>query len=692
MDIFSPKSIAIVGASSDKTKIGAAIFSNLINAGYQGRIFPVNPKRKKINGAKSYPKVSDIPEDVEMAVISIPVAGVEEVVKDCVNKGVKTAVVISAGYSEMGEEGLERERTLQQLVKESELQLVGPNCLGIISPRTRLNASFASHMPQDGNVAFLSQSGAFNTALLDMSIKRGLGFSHFASIGNKIDINEVDLLEEWLNDEQVKVIGMYLEEFNDGHHLIELAQKAKKPIVILHPGESEQAQAAIASHTGSLADAKEVVKAALQKGNLLQVENVEQMFNTLQFFSVNAERTFGKRVALVTNAGGPGVITTDLIEKHNLEMVELSDGLRSHLGGSLPVAASTHNPIDLLGDARADRYQIALQSLVESPEVDVVISLLTPQYTTEIEETAKAIVDIQKKTDKLILPIFLGGKDTDKGLVIVQESGLVGYAHLNDAVDALAAAARWQTGLQREIHSVDPSNFTPLQQILDLESITTEEEKPLSYLIIKQLAEQVGILLPAEVLVKEAEEAVRFADATGYPVVVKATADQIVHKTDQKAIYLNLKDDEQVTDAVHFLQGMLYNNYQIEQAAVLVQEQLDFSGLELIMGIKRSRNFGPILLFGSGGIYTEVFQDVSSVMLPSNHDELVQLINSTKVSQIIKGARTGKQLAFEKLVAMLGQLQLLALTYPQISAIDINPVIVNEEVAIAADLKIFVQK
>lgn len=692
MNFFKPQSIAVIGASADRHKIGAAMFSNLINAGFQGRVFPVNPKYKTLHGAKCYNSVSEIDEEVEMVLIAIPAKHVIPAVQEAIEKNVKYAIVISAGFSETGPEGLKLERELSEVVKGSDLRLLGPNCLGIIAPHLRVNASFAAHMPKIGNIAFLSQSGAFNTALLDMAAKAKLGFSHFVSMGNKIDLNEVDFLQQWLHDDNVEVIGMYLEEFDNGRELIEIAQTAKKPIVILHPGQSKAAQAAIASHTGSLADEAEVVHSALRKGNIVQVDNIEKMFNALEFFSINNNRNYGRRIAVVTNAGGPGVIATDLISEKGLDIVDFSVGLQGYLSTQLPSSASVHNPVDLLGDARADRYAFALDALVDNQEVDTIVTVLTPQYMTEIEETAEIIVDKLKHTNKMIFPVFIGGKDTDEGLKIIREAGFTAYSQLNDGINALASAINWQEGKFADKHSIKPGVFTPLSKFLDLTDFVSDEEKPLPYYLSRQLAEQVGLFLPAEILTNQAEEAVKFADSVGYPVVVKATTEQIVHKTDKKALYLNLNTPEDVTNAVHWLQGMLYEEAGIEKATVLVQEQLEFSGQELIMGIKRSNSFGPLMLFGAGGIYTEVFQDAASVIVPANHEELVDLINSTRVSQIIHGARTGKELAFDKAVQMLGQLQLLAMSYPSISAIDINPVILNQEVAIAADLKVFVKK
>jgi acetyl coenzyme A synthetase (ADP forming)-like protein len=699
--LFNPKSIAVVGASADKQKIGAAVMLNLINGGYQGKIIPINPKREKIFDFRCYASLLVVPDEIDLVVVAVPANAVLEVVKQTVAKEIPYIIVISAGFAENGDEGKARELALLEAIAGSKTRLLGPNCLGVASSAAQMNASFAAQMPASGNIAFLSQSGAFNTAMLDMAAQAKLGFAYFVSVGNMADINEIELLKYWERDEQVEVVGMYLEEFSGARELMAIAQNSRKPVVILHPGDSQSAQAAIASHTGSLAGGAMTANAAMQKANVIKVSDVTEMFNVLSMLSWIGMDDFGERIAIVTNAGGPGIVATDLIEAHGMRIVELSGQVQEKLREFLPGASSVHNPVDLLGDARADRYGQAIELLTDSDEMDTVIVVLTPQYMTEVEETAEVIAKLAQTSNKYILPLFLGGEKIDEGIAVFHKHGLAAFKSLAEGVQALSKIVEWKERRLQTKYDMAFDKFVGLERTIDLNEYLTGGSVTLPYFAVEQLMQQVGIRQPKERLVGSREEALQFAAEENFPVVLKATADQIIHKTDDKAIYLNIMSESELSVAYELLFETVAKLTKQSAPRLLIQKQLQAKDyLELLLGANRSGSsrvyeereagFGHLIVFGHGGIYTEVYKDINSAILPLNHAEIEQLITTTKVFQIIDGARAQMPLAQHLLIELIGKVQLLLMTYPEIISLDINPVFLSTTDCLAMDVKIFV--
>ena len=694
-NLFNPKSIAVVGVSQDASKLGSVIYSNIIDAGFEGALYPVNPKYDDIGGVKAYKSVSDIGKEVDLVVVVVPAAFVKDVVADCATSQVNNLVIISAGFGETGAEGKEIEDEILKIASQANMRILGPNCLGISVPGAKFDASFAARMPNPGQIAFMSQSGAFNTALLDLAAESQLGFSHFVSVGNKSDLNELDFLEAWGDDRNVKVIAMYLEEFTDGKDFVNLIAKTNKPVVILNPGNSTQAQAAISSHTGSLASPRAAVDAALRKAGAVRVDSAEKMFNVLRLFSESINPT-GSKVAIVTNAGGPGVMVTDMVDELGLQVPEFSDAVQQVLKKYLPAEASTHNPVDLIGDALADRYENTINVLLQTDEVDSIVVILTPQRVTQIAETAKVIAAAAKSGKKLVIPIFMGGKDVREGLDIFQNANVPAFQFAEEAIYALGKLV----GSTTEIEIVKLEH--KLAGSINLSDYALKTEMALPQATIIQLCAEAGISMPKQLMSQNVEDALHFANEVSYPVVLKADTEDIVHKTDVRALYLRIANADVLRNAYGELTNtvMQETGKQEHEIKLLVQKQLA-EGLELIVGVKRDgdmhvyestgKGFGHLLVVGSGGIYTEVYEDVSNGLVPLSRSQLHDMVLNTKVSQIIAGARGQDQLALEKLLDLLEAVQKLVIAYPQIDAIDINPVMLSRDDCVAVDVKILVK-
>ncbi len=700
--LFNPKSVAVVGVSSDPTKLGSVVFTNMISAGYSGKLFPVNPKYTDIFKHKCYAKVSDIPEDVDVVCIVVPPKFVNDVLEDAGKKKVQGAVIITAGFGETGEEGKKLEEQILDTAAKYNIRILGPNCLGSMDTKNKVNLSFAATNAIEGNIAFLSQSGAFCTAMLDMSLDSNLGFSHLVSIGNKSDLNENDFVTEWLADDNVSVIGAYLEDVHSGHDLAKIynESKTKKPLVIFKPGESEESQLAIASHTGSLAGSIEVFETAMQQSGITVAKDIDSMFNYLQGFAWS-KLPKGKRVGLLTNAGGPGIIATDFIIKNNFELNVLSDDIQKQLKENLPENSNIHNPVDVIGDADSERYKSALEIMVQDENLDAIIVILTPQLVTEVEETAKIVINNFKVSDKPIIPVFLGGRYVSYALKRFYDNKVPAYKDISSAIETLAALYNYSAHLknnEESRRSVKISNLLGKGKYRsEIQSLVTDSDKALDENLVAKLAEEVGIVIPKQKLTEHSEEAVAFAQDL-YPVVIKAPTGAIVHKTDQKALYLNINSNYDLVESYIKLYSLV--SLQSKHPKILVQEQLK-ADEEIFVGVKRDGSskvydsseggFGHLIAFGKGGIYTEVYKDIVYSLVPASIDEIFKKLKSTKVYKIIEGARGKDKLAEDKLLDTIESVQKLVLLYPEISSMDINPLMLTKDKAVSVDIKIFIK-
>jgi len=697
--IFSPKSIAIVGASQDSEKIASVILKNLLEGGYNGKVFPINPKYEEIQGRQSYPDILSIKDSIDLVCIAIPYQFVDTIIDQCIEKKVKSVVIITAGFKETGDEGKALELKIAEKLQIAGIRLLGPNCLGFINNKAKINLSFARQNPGDGNIAFVSQSGAFCTAILDMACESGIGFSHIISLGNKADIHENELMQDLLFDKEVKALALYLEEFADGKEFISLAQKAKKPILLIAPGSSEKAKQAISSHTGSLASSYDTIVAAVKKGNIIMADNSEDLFELIMLINQDAIPD-GRKIAIITNAGGPGILATDAVEKENLELTEIGEKTKQKLLKVLPRESNIKDPIDLLGDARSDRYELAMETVLEEKDVDSIFTILTPQLITDIEGTAQKIVDMSKQTSKPIYACFLGGKDVKAGFRILKHNNQPSFNDIQEGIHLIAKLAKFEENKEKT-KTVNCDDYkVRAKHKKEVSEYTSEEEiKILPENLAISLLQEFKIDIPNELVTGSIEEATDFA-AMNFPVAIKATAKDLAHKTDFKGIYLDIRTISEFEERFVELRENISKITGNPAPEILVQEMID-GKVEFFIGANREgdshiyekngKGFGHLLAIGQGGIYTEVYKDIKHILVPENDEKIRDLFDETKVSMIINGYRGKPALAKEKILDLITKIEKLLISYPEIISMDINPVMITEKRAVVVDAKFYVK-
>jgi len=699
--ILSPKSVAIVGVSSDAQKVGSVLLRNLLEGGYNGKVYPINPKYEELQGRKAYPDILSVEEEIDLVCIALPYQFVEEIVDQCVEKKVKTVLIVTAGFSETGDEGRELEERITNKLKGANIRLIGPNCLGFINNKAKLNLTFARNNPGDGNIAFISQSGAFCTAILDAASESNSGFSHVISVGNKADINENELLPYFINNPQIKAIAIYLEEFSDGKEFVSIAQRSKKPILLIAPGSSEKSKQAISSHTGSLASSYDTVLAAVKKANIILAENSEELYKLIELVDMGYIPK-GKRVAIVSNAGGPGITAVDRAEIEGLEIVDLGEKTTQKLKQELPIEASFNNPIDILGDGKSDRYAYAIETVLEDINVDSVVVLLTPQLMTDIEGTANAIVEIVRKTSKPVYACFLGGKEVKNGFRILTENNLPWFNDVQEAMHLIAKLANFE--MKKDLNKiVDSKKY--LRKTRNKKEILEHVDQEGSVKVLPDdlaiaILEEFNIDIPKQLVSSNLEEARDFA-STIFPVAIKATAQDLAHKTDHKGLYLDIRTIAEFEEKFTELKETITKVTGNPAPAILVQEMID-SKLEIFIGTNREGDshiyekdglgFGHLLAVGKGGVYTEIYKDIKHILIPETREKADAILSETQVSTIIDGYRGKPPLAREKLLDLIMKIQSMLITYPEIVSMDINPVMLNEDRAVVVDIKLYVKK
>jgi len=675
---FHPKSIALIGASNKPGKVGNDVMINLVKH-FKGTIFPVNTNDETIEGLKTFRSISDIPEVPELAVIVIPSKFVPEVMEECGKVGCKNVVVISAGFKEApGTEGAELEKKLIEIKNKYNLRVLGPNCLGYITSTPPVDASFARSFPKKGGVAFMSQSGALGTAVLDMAQAQQLGLSYFASIGNKMDINEIDMLEYFAADKKTKSIMAYLENIVDGVEFINVARRItkKKPVILLKSGKTEKGSQAVSSHTGSLAGAAQAYSAAFKQSGVIEVEDVEDFFDFGKAFSLQ-QLPQGNRVAIVTNAGGPGILVTDLLPKYGLELANLKPGTTECLKGNCPSCANTHNPIDILGDADANRYAIALDAAVHDENVDCIIVVLTPQKSTQIKETAELIGKVNKKTKKTIIACFMGEKEIVKNYPIFRKYSLPQYNYPKQAVKVLGEMWNYANWKKKKIDEPRGNQFegkteaiTKAKKILSQPSVTESEAR--------EILAGFDFPLHKAKTVKDAKEAVEFAESSNcYPLALKVVSPQIIHKSDVGGVKLNIKNAPELEQAIaDMIKKISVNQPEAVIEGFLVGEMI--SGNEVIIGLKRDPQFGSLMMVGMGGTYTEIFKDITFRVAPITKEDAHQMLEELKIYKLLKGARGAKPGDIDALVDLIVKVADFSLLFTTIKEIDFNPIMVRE--------------
>ncbi len=676
--LFRPESVAVIGASHTPGKVGHDILNNLVTCGFDGEIIPVNPKGGELFGLNVYPSLLDYDGQVDMVIIVVPGRFVLDAARDAVARGAGAIIVISAGFKEIGEEGRKAEQELAEICRRGGARLLGPNCLGLINTEARLNASFAGSMPEPGGIGVFSQSGALCTAMLDMAAGRHLGLSKLISIGNKADINEVDLLQALASDEQTKVIVGYLEDISSGDAFIKAAEEASsvKPVVILKSGTTRAGQKAAASHTGVLAGAETAYGAAFKRSGVCRADTFEALFDYATALSMQPPPR-GDRILIITNAGGPGTMAADAVEKADLRVAELDRNITTALRGKLPAAASVGNPIDVLGDADPERYVEALRAGQQDPDVDGILILLTPQAMTRPAETARAIAD-NLDHSKPVLASFMGGRDVLPGRRELAAAGLPDYESPERAVAALKAMYQYGVWKRRPPRLVTrfPVNRRRVERIISRRQRTGQLQT--GEVKAKSILKAYGFhVLPGQLAI-DAAEAAEIARFIGFPVAMKIVSPNIIHKTDLGGVRLNLATSQEVEDAFELMMLRIRQHAPEAMIEGIYVEKMADSGLEVILGMTRDPQFGPMLMFGLGGIFVEVMKDVTFYLAPITEDEAIQMLKSTRSYEMLKGKRGSKEVDIHAIAGALQRISQLTTDFPQIMELDINPLIVGE--------------
>ncbi len=693
---FNPKSVAIVGASRQQGKVGYEILTNMVGSGFAGKIFPVNRSADEIEGLKCYPDLASIGETPELVIVIIPARFVLGVIEDCAKIGTKAVIIITAGFKEIGDEGKKLEEEIVRVARRAGIRIIGPNCLGVIVTSSKLNASFGGDLPTVGGTGYISQSGAMLAAILDTAKANGIGFSSLFSIGNKADVDELDLVQALADDSNTKVIAGYLESIGDGNEFVREAERIshEKPILLMKSGGTSAGAKAASSHTGSLAGSEVAYECMFARAGIIRCDSITQQFDFAQAFA-NQPLPKGSNVVVLTNAGGAGIMAADAIERQGLTFAKLSDETIEKLKENLPPAANFYNPVDVLGDALADRYEFALDVLLDDPNVDSVVILLTPQAMTMAKETAEAIVKTTRaKPTKPVLACFMGASKVEAGVKVFRQEKIPQYDSPEAAVTTLKAMTdyvRWRNQPKRVVR-LFPVNRRKVESIIDRH--LRKGMREIGEAESKEILEAYGFATPKGSIATTADQAANIADQLGYPVVLKIWSPDILHKSDVGGVKVGLKSAQQVKDAFDLMMYRIPKKMpEANILGVLVQEMCA-SGREVILGMHRDPHFGPLMMFGMGGVMVEVLKDVAFYLAPLTGDEAKQMLMNTKTYRILQGVRGQEGVDIEAIAEGLQRLSQLVTEFPQIQEMDINPFVVGlpGTTPIAVDARISVEK
>jgi acetyltransferase len=689
-NIFNPKSIAVIGASRTPGKVGYDILENIIQYGYEGSVYAINPNASEILGIKSYPSLLDVPGKIDLAVVVVPSKNVIEVIGQCGAKEIDSAIVITAGFRESGLEGAKLENELIKKAKESGVRFIGPNCLGVIDTHSKVNASFAAGMPAKGSIGFFSQSGALCLAILDRALPDEIGFSKFISMGNKSDISDTDIMLALAEDDNTRVILGYIEGVSDGRRFMEVASEVsrKKPLIILKSGITSSGAKAASSHTGALAGREAAFDAAFKQSGVIRAHTINELFNYALAFA-NQPLPRGPYVAIITNSGGPGILAADACDKSDLQLIPLHKEIVDELRTFLPPVASFYNPIDILGDSGADRYEKALNTVLKDERINGVIVLLTPTAVVDVDATAMAVAHIASLIDRPILTSFMGKKSVESGSKILMKYNVPNYSYPEEAVSTLHAMYRYKVWINRQEKTYPPLNKLKEKAVYIFDKVREERRERFTESEVHDVLNAYGFSQPKSLFARTSEEAVAAAKGIGYPVVMKIVSPHIVHKSDIGGVRTNLNSKKDVENAFFDITTHVRN---IMPAAyiygVIIQEMIR-GGKEVIMGITKDPQFGHMVMFGLGGIYVEVLKDVSFRIVPLSQEDAHDLVRETKTFPLLRGVRGEAEADIEAIERALLQLSQLSIDFPQIFEADINPLLVMKrgEGAVAIDAR-----
>lgn len=698
--IFDPKSVAVVGASDEKGSVGYVLMKNLTELGYEGKVFPVNIRDPEVFGLKAYKTVSELPETADLAVIATPAKTVPDVVEECGEAGIKGLIIISAGFKEVGAEGKALEERLLEIKDKYDLRIVGPNCLGIIRPSIGLNATFADKMPKPGNIAFISQSGALCTAILDLSLHENIGFSNFVSVGSMIDVDFGDLIDYFGTDPKTRSILLYIEGLTDAREFMSAARHfaRTKPIIVVKAGRFGESAKAAASHTGSLTGEDMVYDAAFRRAGVVRVEEIADLFNCAEVLGMQPLPK-GPNLAVVSNAGGPGVMAADAVIARGGKLAELSEETMERLDGVLPRYWSRGNPIDILGDAKADRYRAVVEACFEDEGVDGLLIIYTPQGIADPAKVAKSIVELSKSkgSRKTVLTSFMGYGEVERANHIFSENSIPTYSTPEQAVATYMYMYQYKRNLELLYETPEElpvDVFQPKRPLMVImRNAAREDREILTEMEAKQLLGYYDIPVVKTLVAKTVDEAAVLASQIGYPVVLKILSPQIVHKTEAGGVVLDIDSEYEVREVfAEIVKRAKEYDPEAEIQGVTVQPMIRRRGYEVKLGAKADPLFGPVVLFGMGGVGVELFKDFAVGFPPLNQTLARRMMEETKVYQLLKGFRNMPPANLKLLEETMVRFSQMLVDFPQLKEVDINPLFIDEKEAFALDARVVIDK
>ena len=696
---FSPKTVAVIGATENPGTVGRTVLWNLVTSPFGGTVYPVNPKRPSVLGVKAYPSISDVPESVDLAVIITPPASIPGLIKECGENGVQGAIVISAGFKEIGPEGAELERQLLVEAQKANIRIIGPNCLGVMSPLSGMNATFATTVARPGSVGFISQSGALCTAVLDWSLKAMVGFSAFISVGSMVDVGWGDLIYYLGNDPKTKSIVIYMESIGHARSFLSAAREVAltKPIIIIKPGRSAAAAKAAASHTGSLTGSDEVLEAAFRRSGVLRVGSIADLFYMAEVLSKQPTPK-GPRLTIVTNAGGPGVLATDALIMGGGELSELTPATMEAYNAVLPATWSHNNPVDIIGDASPERYAKALEIAAKDPNSDGMLVILTPQAMTDPTRIAEQLKPLAKQEGKPLLASWMGGVDVAAGEEILNRANIPTFPYPDTAARVFNYMWQYADNLKALYETPampeDSATWAPDRKLVEsiIAKSRAEGRTILTEFESKQVLAAYGIPVAKTIIAANQADAMKAADEIGYPIVLKLYSETITHKTDVGGVQLNLGTAEAVAKAFDAIQTSVTAKVGAQHfQGVTVQPMIKLrDAYELIIGSSLDPQFGPVLLFGTGGQLVEVFKDRALGLPPLNSTLARRMMEQTKIYKALKGVRGRKPVDLVALEVLMVRFSALVAEQRWIKEIDINPLLASPDGLIALDARVVV--
>ncbi|MFZ0965891.1 MAG: acetate--CoA ligase family protein, partial [Candidatus Bathyarchaeia archaeon] len=699
--IFNPRSVAIIGASDEEGTVGYALMKNFTEHDFEGKIYPVNIRKTEIHGLKAYQTVEQIPEPIDLAVIATPAKTVPDIVEQCGKAGIKGIIIISAGFKEIGPEGKALEDKILEIKKKYSLRIIGPNCLGVIRPSIKLNATFISKTPKPGNIAFISQSGALGSAILDWAIHENIGFSNFVSIGSMIDVDFGDLIDYFGTDPKTHSILMYIEGLTDARKFMSATRHfaRTKPIIVVKTGKYTESAKAAASHTGSLTGEDIIYDAAFKRAGIVRVDEIEDLFNCAEVLGTQPLPK-GPNLAIITNAGGPGVMATDALIAKGGKLAKLSQKTIEFLDSILPHYWSRGNPIDILGDAKADRYKAVVEACLNDENVDGIVIIYTAQAVAEPVEIAKSIIELCKSRgyqNKTILTSFMGYGAVEEANCIFNENNIPTYSTPEQAIKTYYYMCQYKRNLELLYETPEelPVDVVPPKRSLMviMRNVAMENREILNEAEAKAFLEYYNFPVVKTKVAQTEDEAATFASQLGYPVVLKILSPQIIHKTDAGGVALDIKSENEVRDTFNrLIEKAKEYSPDAEILGVTVQPMIKKQGYEVIIGAKTDPLFGPVILFGMGGVGVELFKDFAIGIPPLNQTLVRRMMEETKVYQLLKGYRNVPPANIKLLEEIIVRFSQMLVDFPQLKEVDINPLFINEKEAFAIDARIVIDK